>query len=121
MTEDQLVHEAERLTPFERHKFLVLVGGTIVVSLILVAIALMLYVKNGTEQLDLSRPGYQAVGRTVTENTKAFDGFESSGPLDKSVADKFMKLYQSESDNVTKADAFSGHPLSKHSLSISGK
>lgn len=118
MTEDQLIQEAQELTRFERHKFLLLVGGTIVISLVLVAIALMLYAKNGTEQLDLSRPGYQAIGKEVTKNSQGFDGFASKGPLDQTVANQFSTLYDNESKNVTEADAFSGTPLSKKSLSI---
>lgn len=78
----------------------------------------MLYVKNGTEQLDLSRPGYQQVGREVTANGKSFDGFPSKGPLDASVAQDFLKIYKTESDNVTKANAYDGSPLSDKSLSI---
>lgn len=118
MTEEQLIEGSKELTRFERHKFLILVAGTILISLILVAIALAGYIKNGTEQLDLSRPGYQEIGKEVTENSKSFNGFSSNGPLDQGVANEFLGLYKSESDNVTQANAFSGAPLSKKSLSI---
>lgn len=118
MSEEQLMEESRELTRFERHKFLLMVGATIIISLILVSIALVLYVKNGTEQLDLSRPGYQALGKEVTKNSQGFNGFDAKGPLDQNVAKEFEALYADESKNVTEADAFSGNPLSKKSLSI---
>lgn len=119
MNEPELQADAPELTAFERHKFLLLVGGTIIISLVLVSIALVVYARSGAEQLDLSRPGYQQVGKEITKASQEFDRFSPEGPLDSSVADKFLKLYNDESANVTKANAFGGEPLSKKSLSIS--
>lgn len=118
MTEEELIQSADELTQFERHKFLIMVAGTIVISLFLVAIALFMYAKSGAEQLDLSRPGYQAVGKEVTKNSRAFSSFSPNGPLDQSIAAGFTSQYQHEAQNVTKADAFGGTPLSDQSLGI---
>ncbi|HEU0266586.1 MAG TPA: hypothetical protein VFQ70_03090 [Candidatus Saccharimonadaceae bacterium] len=118
MTEEELVRSANDLTRFERHKFLIMVAGTIVISLAMVAISLFMYAKSGAEQLDLSRPGYQAVGREVTQNSQSFNGFPASGPLNQSVANDFTKQYQQEAGNVTKVDAFGGSPLSDQSLGV---
>lgn len=118
MTEEELIRSADELTRFQRHKFLIMVAGTIVISLAMVAVALIMYAQSGAEQLDLSRPGYQAVGKEVTQNSQSFDGFSSSGPLDQSVAGSFTKQYQKEAGNVTKVDAFGGSPLSDQALGI---
>lgn len=118
MTEEELLGSADELTRFQRHKFLIMVAGTIILSLVMVAIALFMYAQSGAEQLDLSRPGYQAVGKEVTQNSQSFDSFSANGPLDQSVANSFIKQYQQEAGNVTKADAFGGSSLSDQSLGI---
>lgn len=108
---DPIVPIAETpMTPFQRHKFFVLVGGTIAISLILVCVALTLYVSNGTEQLDLSRPGYQSISKKAAAK-KDFDSFSSEGPLDKSVANDFSRLYDTEAKRLTDAKSFSGDPI----------
>ena len=105
-----VVHEEPTLTTFERHKFFFMIGGTIFASLVLVSVAMILYVSSGTELLDLSRPGYQAVSKQAVTNDNTVI-FPSGGPLDQAAVKQFQQLYAQESEKVTKVPAFSGDPI----------
>src|SRR3954451_25062218 len=104
MNEKQLIAEAHTLSPWERHKFLVLVGITIVISLFLVGVALALYASSGAAQLDLSRPGYQSV-RQQAVHSDTFDGFSPTGALDKGALDQFEKLYDERAGQAMSVDS----------------
>lgn len=117
MSEDDLIAEASTMSPWRKHKFMVLVGITIVVSLFLVGVALALYRSSGAAQLDLSRPGYQSV-RDQVVRTEDFDGFPSTGPLDKEALDKFRKMYDAKAKEATAVDSFGGNVMSDKALSI---
>lgn len=117
MTEEQLVHDAKTMTSWQRHRFLVLIGGTIVISLFLVGVALALYASSGAAQLDLSRPGYVSVRQQAVQSD-SFAGFPSSGPVTKDTLDQFRTMYQKQATQATNVDSFGGDPLSDKSLSI---
>lgn len=102
--------EVTPMSAFQRHKFWLLVGSTIAISLVMVTLALVLYATSGTEQLDLSRPGFKSISQKAATK-KDFETFSGSGPLDKNVADEFTRLYDNESSKVTKASGFSGDPI----------
>lgn len=116
MTEEDLLADAKRLTPWQQHKFMVLVGLTIVISLFLVMIALNLYQSSGAAQLDLSRPGYESV-RKQASRTSDFTGFPSTGPLDSEALGTFRTLYD---EQVKKAalDSFGGDVMADGALGI---
>lgn len=117
MNEKQLIAEARHMSRWERHRFLLLVGLTIVVSLFLVGVALDLYGSSGAAQLDLSRPGYQSV-RAQVDRGDDFDGFSATGPIDKASLDQFRKLYETQADQAKAVDSFGGDVMSDQALSI---
>ena len=117
MSEEDLIAEAKLLTRWQQHKFMVLVGITIILSLVLVAISLWLYSSSGAMQLDLSRPGYQSV-RNQANDTRNFVGFSSSGPIDQEALDEFRKLYSEELKEATAIESFGGDVLSDSSLGL---
>jgi hypothetical protein len=117
MTEDQLIADARTLGPWQRHRFIVLIGATIVVSLFLVGVALALYASSGAAQLDLSRPGYVSV-RDKAVQTDDFEGFPTSGPIDKDTLKQFRSLYEKQSKEATNVDSFGGDVMSDKALSI---
>lgn len=117
MSEEDLIAEAKLLTGWQQHKFMVLVGATIIISLVLVAISLWLYNSSGAMQLDLSRPGYQSV-RDQANDTRNFVGFSSSGAIDKQALDEFRKLYNEELKEATAIESFGGDVLSDSSLGL---
>lgn len=104
----------------EKHsarRFLIMVGGSIIVAFILVVISISLYFSSGTAQVDLSRPGYQSV-RDQAKSEDTFKGFPASGVIDDKTLDEFNKMYQDKAKEATSVDAFSSEVLSDTSLEI---
>jgi hypothetical protein len=117
MSEEQLVKENTEGGFKERHKFLVTIGGCIIVALFLVGVALALYASSGAAQLDLSRPGYQSVRQQATHDD-SIDAFPSTGDLDKNAIEQFRKIYDERAGQATSVDSFGGTVMSDESLSI---
>lgn len=117
MTEEELVADAEVLSRWEQHKFMVLVGLTIIIALILVMISLRLYDSSGVAQLDLSRPDYKSV-REQASRTVDFTGFSSTGPIDKEVLDNFRALYDEQVKKATAVDSYGGDVMSDAALGL---
>lgn len=99
------------------HRFLIMIGASIVIALFLVSVALALYASSGAAQLDLSRPGYQSV-REQASGDDAFNGFSASGALDKAALEQFEKLYDERAKQAIGVESFSGSGMSDESLSI---
>lgn len=118
MSEEELIAEAQSMTKWQQHKFMVLVGATIAISLVLVVISLGLYNSSGAVQLDLSRPGYQSV-RGQTHTVDDFVGFAPSGAIDKEALEEFRKLYDEQLKEATAIESFGGDVLSDSSLGLS--
>lgn len=119
MNHEQLIAEAKEasMSPWEKHRFLVLVGATIVISFILVAISLFLYNSSGAAQLDLSRPGYVSV-REKVDTTNKFKSFPSTGPIDDEAIRLFRQLYEDQVEKAIAIDSFGGKVMTDESLSI---
>lgn len=117
MSEDELQQHAAELTTFERHKFMVMVAGTILLSMVMVGIALYLYVASGAESLDLSRPGYRSISKQIEQDV-AGPEFSADGSVDRAVVKDFLKQYDEASKKIIDAKSFSGDPLSDQSLQL---
>lgn len=100
-----------------RHQYVLFIGGTVIVAVLLVAVSLTLYVSSGTAQLDLSRPGYEKI-RTQVRSDESFKGFSSSGALDESALKQFEGLYDERLKEADSVDAFGNDVLSPKSLQI---
>ena len=117
MTEEELVAEAQHLSGWQQHKFMVLVGLTIILSLMLVGVSLWLYNSSGAAQLDLSRPGYESVREQANQN-KDFKGFSASGTIDEEALNEFRKMYEEQLKEATSVDSFGGNVMSDEALGI---
>jgi hypothetical protein len=117
MDEHEPLAEKTHLSKFEQHRFLVMIGAAVGISLFLVSVALALYASSGTAQLDLSRPGYTSVQKQASRQDE-FKSFSSSGPIDRKVIDEFRKLYDNEAKAATSVDAFGGDVMSDKVLSL---
>lgn len=102
---------------WREHKFLLLVGATIVMALILVGVAMGMYASSGAAQLDLSRPGYQAVVEQADRN-ETLSAFPATGEITKENLEQFRKLYDAQSKRVIDYESFGGDPLSDQALGI---
>ena len=117
MNHEQLVAEPTTMSHWQRHRFFLLVGGTIIISLMLVGVALGLYASSGAAQLDLSRPSYVSV-REKVDPVDSFKGFPSSGALDNATLREFHDLYAERAKQATAIDGFGGEVMSDQALSI---
>ncbi len=109
------VEADEVLTFWGKHRFMLLVTVTIVVAIILVSISLFIYNVSGSAQLDLSRPGYQAVSDKV-DKTDPIQEYSGSGPINKTTVDEFTELYDTQAAKAKAVDAFNGDPLNPEVL-----
>ena len=102
---------------FETHRFALLVGGVILISLFMVSVAISLYNTSGAAQLDLSRPGYKDVRKQVTYEASEVS-FPANGPLDKEALESFRKLYAARAKKISGTDSFDASALSEESLQL---
>lgn len=117
MSEEELITDGKKMNRLERHRFMMLIGGTIVISLFLVAVALALYASSGAAQLDLSRPGYKSV-RDQAVHSDSLTRFPASGTIDEKTLDEFRSLYDKQAEKATNVDSFSDGAMSDKALSI---
>lgn len=108
-------NEIEPLGYWARHRFLILIILTMLISLVLVIVAMILYNVSGDAQLDLSRPGYQSVSDQV-ERGNSIEGFNPSGAVTGDVIDDFLKQYDEQATKAKAVDAFNGDPLNPELL-----
>lgn len=102
------------------HKFLIMIGGSILISIVLVAAAMLLYYSSGASQLDLSRPGFSTI-RDKASGQEGFEGIAAIGDVDVETLNEFEKMYNEKLKEVEKIDAFSGDVLSPEALQINDK
>lgn len=121
MSEEELIAEAQNrnVSAWQRHKYGAMIGASIVVALVLVAISMTLYSSSGAAQLDLSRPGYVSVREQATQ--PEFDGYPATGDMSASATDQFRKLYDEQFKKATAIDSFGGAVLSDEALLINGE
>ncbi len=117
MNEDHVLHDTEGISPWAKHKFITMISGVIIVALILVGSALALYASSGAAQLDLSRPGYQAVRDKVVPSNR-FDTYPSTGAIDGQAISDFRTLFNKQVKQVIGIDSFGGDVMSDESLQI---
>lgn len=117
MTEQELIEDAQRLSRWQQHKFMVLVGLTIIISLFLVIVALRLYSSSGAAQLDLSRPGYQSVRKEASKPVE-FTSFPSTGTLEQDDLETFRSLFDEQIREASGVDSYGGDVMSDAALDL---
>ena len=117
MSEEDLVAEAHHLEGWEKHRFLLMVGASIVIALLLVAVSMKLYESSGAAQLDLSRPGYEHVSEKVSQ-PEVFKGFPATGEINQEALATFRSMYEKRAIQATNVDGFGGDVMSDAALSI---
>lgn len=102
---EELRNDAEPMTVWQRHSYLLLVALVIVLSCIMVVIGMYVYNTSGAAQVDLSRPGYQSVQREATRDSTD-DSYPSSGKLDAAAFSSFNEMYSDHARQVVGVDSF---------------
>jgi len=118
MSEQTPVSRDEQLTFWEEHRFIMLIAGTIIISLILVSVSIYIYKVSGSAQLDLSRPGYKSVSDKV-DRTDPVTEYSAFGSVTKSTVNDFTELYDKRAEKAKAVDAFNGDPLNPEVLEFS--
>jgi hypothetical protein len=117
MNHDEIVEDANHLPGWQKHRFMLMVGCSIVISLLMVGVSLKLYASSGAAQLDLSRPGYEHVSETVSQ-AEVFKGFSSTGSIDKQTFEEFRAMYAKRAAQATDITSFGGDVMNDAALSI---
>lgn len=117
MSEEELVADTHHMTGWEKHRFLVMIGASIVVALVLVTVSMKLYESSGAAQLDLSRPGYEHVNEKVAQS-EIFRGFSAVGEVDEKTIAEFKAMYDERAAAATNVDSFGGDVMSDAALGI---
>lgn len=102
-------------TPWYRQKFFWMIILSIIVSIIMTAVSLRLYVTSGTAQLDLSRPGYESVRADLEKDD--IQSFSGIGVITDETMEKFTELYD-EQNEKTKSTQFSSNALSNKAMGL---
>ncbi|MNW95348.1 hypothetical protein D3C86_247610 [compost metagenome] len=118
MIEDTQSTEDHVATAWSQHRFLIMIGSSVLISLFLVGVGLALYSSSGAAQLDLSRPGYATVRSEATKSADKYEGFSAAGPIDQDSLEEFRKLFDEQSKKATSFDAFANDVLSESALRI---
>lgn len=106
-----------QLTPWQQHRFLVMIGGVISAALFLVCVALGLYNSSGAAQVDLSRPDYEAIRSQAAKDEHA-KSFSATGTLDEAALTSFQEMYAARATKVVGVDSFGEAALSEDSLQL---
>lgn len=107
----------KQLSRRNRYNIPLMVTGAVATAFVIVVIALNLYDSSGTAQLDLSRPGYQAVRNQAGKNVEV-EAFSATGGLSVEVFEQFDQLYSEQVKSMVKLDAFGGDVLSDKALGL---
>jgi len=112
---EELRNDAAHMSLGQRHRFLVLIAGVIMLSFIMVIIGMYIYNTSGAAQVDLSRPGYQSVQKEASRDTTD-DSFASTGKLDKEAFDSFDSMYADHARQVIGVDSFDPKAVDPNTL-----
>lgn len=101
-----------------RHRLLIFIIVSIILSMVLVAVSMGMYNSSGAAQLDLSRPGYKSVRSQAIASDGGLQTYSAVGTISQSSITEFKSLFTKQVDKVKTVDAFGGDPLSPDSLGI---
>lgn len=108
----------DQLSFWDEHRFMILIIGTLVISIVLVSLSIFIYKVSGSAQLDLSRPGYRSVSDKV-DRSEPVTEYSAFGPVNKQTVDEFTKLFEKQATRAKAVDAFNGDPLNPEVLEFS--
>ena len=91
--------------------------GALIITMLLTAVSMALYVSSGASRLDLSRPGYERVRSDVQRDSEETD-FSATGPMNSSVVNDFQSRFSKHRDTLSKLDTFGTNALDDTELQI---
>ena len=109
---------ADSRTFWGKRRYLLLMIISLSIAFSLVIISMSLYIRSGTIQLDLSRPGYQRVSNQTDPDNISIGSYPSSGALDTDALKIFEEVLNSQIKKAKSIDAFGGDPLDPNELNF---
>ncbi len=100
---------------WEQHRLILLLIFTVIIATVFMVVSMILYSASGAAELDLSRPGFQAVSDQV-ERTDNIKEYSASGAINKETIEEFIVLFDEQADRAQAVDAFKGDPLNPEVL-----
>lgn len=101
-----------------RHQLTMAIALTIIITLIMTGVSLSLYASSGALQLDLSRPGYEAVRKEIIKPEDKTD-FATNGSINKQALDEYQKLFDAQRTQLNSIGTFKDKGLDDDSLTLS--
>lgn len=101
----------------ERHRIIYGITGALLISMLLTAISMALYISSGASRLDLSRPGYEGV-RTEVQRSDNEEAFSATGPVNTEAVNDFQARFSRHRATLTKLDTFGTNALDDTQLQI---
>jgi len=99
-----------------RHRFPFAIGAVVIISILMTAVSLSLYVTSGTARLDLSRPGYESVRQDVQQSPG--ETYNSDGPVNEAALNEFDQLLQKRRTNLDALGGFEDTTIDDESLRL---
>lgn len=100
------------------HQFAMFIILVLIITALITAVGLSIYVSSGTVKLDLSRPGYEKLRHDVQQSSTTTT-FSSSGSLDNTALNQFNKQLDDSTKDLKSASSFGGADgLSDQSLGL---
>lgn len=118
MNKNKLTKTESDVSFINRHKFVVMLGLSIIATFFLVFVSMAMYNSSGAAQLDLSRPGYKSVRDKAVKNDDDFQSYPSTGEINQKTISEFQLLFTKQTNKIKSVDAFGGDPLSPEALGI---
>lgn len=100
-----------------RHQFGLMLLLATIVSCLLVGVSLYLYNRDGTAQIDLSRPGYKSIRSQVSDKDD-FDGYSEIGEINEESIIEIEYLIDERIKENDSVSAFGGDPLDPKTLGM---
>jgi hypothetical protein len=104
----------------DRHRITYAIIGALLLTMLLTAVSMALYVSSGASRLDLSRPGYERIRDDAQRNDDE-EAFSATGPINSSVANDFQKRFSKHRATLNKLDTYGTNALDDEELQIAPK
>lgn len=110
-----MINEAQSV--IERYRLVVAIIVAIVIALLLTTFSVMIYVRDGTSRLDLSRPGYEQARQQIRPDDTS-PAFDQKGALTKEIMQQFSQDLNKKVDEFNQLSGFNSAPLEDEKLGL---
>lgn len=114
---NDLRHDANLRGSITRNRFIIMLAGVVMVSMLLVSVAISLYNSSGAAQLDASIPRYAGVRDKVVQDRSSVS-FSSSGAFDQKTFDEFFTTYDEYAKAIGQINGYDPSAVNNDSFNL---